>query len=63
MAVTSRQNIPRWSRPYANVRDSGGPTRVRDEEPPEGWEPMPFIGFTNNHTNDEEGERDEAATA
>lgn len=43
--MTTRINIPRWSRPYASVRFSGGPSRVKDEPAEEGWEPMPFLGF------------------
>lgn len=38
----------RWSgrvHPHVNVTDSGGPSRVATEQPPEGWEPKPLLGF------------------
>lgn len=53
--MTARQNIPRWSRPYARAFISGGPTRVRDEPDPD-FEPMPFLGFgcsVNGETEEE----------
>ena len=45
--MTTRRNIPTWSRPYSSIRLTNGPARVKDESPPEGWEPRPFMGFTN----------------
>lgn len=51
--MTARRHIPTWSRPYARVIHSGGPARVRDEAPPEGWEPRPFMGFTSNVKKEE----------
>lgn len=50
--MTMLMHIKTWNRPYANVRDSGGPVRVSDETPPEDWEPKPFIGFTSHKDND-----------
>ena len=44
--MTTRRNIPTWSRPYSNIRLTNGPVRVKDESPPEGWEPRPFMGFS-----------------
>lgn len=57
--MTTRQNIPRWTRPYARAFISGGPTRVCDEEPPEGWEPMPFLGFGCSVNGETEEESDD----
>lgn len=45
--MTARIHNRTWSRPQAHAVLIGGPTRVKDEEPPEDWEPKPFIGFTS----------------
>lgn len=54
--MTRRLHNPTWTRPYARVIPSGGPSRVKDEAPPEGWEPRPFMGFGYREESTDESE-------
>jgi hypothetical protein len=39
--------------PTPALSKGGGPERVTSEEPPEDWQPQPFLGFTGTHAVDQ----------